>query len=41
MHAKRLLSLSAITYAFASVEPALVLPVLFTELYHFDSVRNG
>ncbi|KAF8058742.1 MFS general substrate transporter [Lyophyllum atratum] len=31
----------AVTYGFASIEPALTLATLFTEIYHFDTVRNG
>ncbi|KAF4620386.1 hypothetical protein D9613_000961 [Agrocybe pediades] len=31
----------AITYGFASIEPALTLATLFTQIYHFDTVRNG
>ncbi|KAF9478103.1 MFS general substrate transporter [Pholiota conissans] len=31
----------AVTYGFASIEPALTLATIFTELYHFDTVRNG
>ncbi|KAF8911596.1 major facilitator superfamily domain-containing protein [Gymnopilus junonius] len=31
----------AVTYGFASIEPALTLATLFTEFYHFDTVRNG
>ncbi|KDR75545.1 hypothetical protein GALMADRAFT_486763 [Galerina marginata CBS 339.88] len=31
----------AVTYGFASIEPALTLATLFTEIYHFNTVRNG
>ncbi|KAF8886030.1 MFS general substrate transporter [Infundibulicybe gibba] len=31
----------AVTYGFASIEPALTLATLFTEIYEFDTVRNG
>ncbi|KAF4598858.1 hypothetical protein EYR38_007269 [Pleurotus pulmonarius] len=31
----------AVTYGFASIEPALTLAAIFTKLYHFDTVRNG
>ncbi|KAL0955612.1 hypothetical protein HGRIS_001847 [Hohenbuehelia grisea] len=31
----------AVTYGFASIEPALTLATIFTELYHFDTVKNG
>ncbi|KAF8161396.1 MFS general substrate transporter [Crassisporium funariophilum] len=31
----------AFTYGFASIEPALTLATIFTQLYHFDTVRNG
>ncbi|KAG6846290.1 hypothetical protein H0H93_014837, partial [Arthromyces matolae] len=31
----------AVTYGFASIEPALTLAPLFTKLYHFDTVHNG
>lgn len=31
----------AITYGLASIEPALTLATIFTELYHFDPVQNG
>ncbi|KAF5352100.1 hypothetical protein D9758_009385 [Tetrapyrgos nigripes] len=31
----------AVTYGFASIEPALTLATIFTELYGFDTVRNG
>ncbi|PPR00070.1 hypothetical protein CVT24_008972 [Panaeolus cyanescens] len=30
-----------VIYGFASIEPALTLATLFTEIYHFDTVRNG
>lgn len=36
-----LIVLSAATYGFASIEPALTLATLFTEIYQFDTVRNG
>ncbi|KAF5366026.1 hypothetical protein D9758_006737 [Tetrapyrgos nigripes] len=31
----------AVTYGFASIEPALTLATIFTDLYGFDTVRNG
>ncbi|KAJ8516938.1 hypothetical protein ONZ45_g5803 [Pleurotus djamor] len=31
----------AVTYGFASIEPALTLATIFTKFYHFDTVRNG
>ncbi|KAG9221335.1 hypothetical protein CCMSSC00406_0009975 [Pleurotus cornucopiae] len=31
----------AVTYGFASIEPALTLAAIFTKLYRFDTVRNG
>ncbi|PPQ89000.1 hypothetical protein CVT25_005099 [Psilocybe cyanescens] len=31
----------AVTYGFASIEPALTIATLFTQIYHFDTVRNG
>ncbi|KAF7428915.1 hypothetical protein PC9H_008151 [Pleurotus ostreatus] len=31
----------AVTYGFASIEPALTLAPIFTRLYHFDTVKNG
>lgn len=32
---------SAVCYGFASIEPALTVATLFTQIYHFDTVRNG
>ncbi|KAF5366023.1 hypothetical protein D9758_006738 [Tetrapyrgos nigripes] len=31
----------AVTYGFASIEPALTVATIFTDLYGFDTVRNG
>ncbi|KAK7472310.1 hypothetical protein VKT23_000430 [Stygiomarasmius scandens] len=31
----------AVTYGYASIEPALTLATIFTDLYGFDTVRNG
>uniref|UniRef100_A0A8H7Y900 Major facilitator superfamily (MFS) profile domain-containing protein n=1 Tax=Psilocybe cubensis TaxID=181762 RepID=A0A8H7Y900_PSICU len=31
----------AVTYGFASIEPALTVATLFTKIYHFDTIRNG
>lgn len=31
----------AVCYGFASIEPALTVAPLFTQIYHFDTVRNG
>ncbi|KAF9463619.1 major facilitator superfamily domain-containing protein [Collybia nuda] len=31
----------AVSYGYASIEPALTLATLFTEIYHFSTVQNG